>query len=268
MDQILSTLRLTWQWRRLFARALVLPLLGMAAFMVFDWTSPVLIDLTIALGSLLLSDSESALAYTIVRSAYGTLYSACIAIATATIVNTITTGPAAAARWLPPERTVPFIAALAVANFAATLVIFGGQQMVRGAIASSISSSINDDASMLAALDQALDTIEFAAPVVTVVAIHAARRVFIAAAATTMPPQIAHFLNAAVIAIVAATATEVVATALRTQLSLEGQLPLVDTVIGLATYLALDSVWIAVFATTIAVAAFGRPRAARSHVNS
>ena len=82
MDQILSTLRLTWQWRRLFARALVLPLLGMAAFMVFDWTSPVLIDLTIALGSLLLGDSESALAYTIVRSAYGTLYSACIAIAT------------------------------------------------------------------------------------------------------------------------------------------------------------------------------------------
>ena len=122
MDQALTTLRLTWRWRRRYLPALVLPLLAMAGLTLVEWYTNAIADVAYGIGLRLFHDPYfSATALLLVQFAFDALYAAAWAAAAATILSTIAEQPAAP-RWLPEQRTFPLIGALVVVELAGQAV--------------------------------------------------------------------------------------------------------------------------------------------------
>jgi hypothetical protein len=267
LDQVLTTLRLTWRWRGRALRALVLPLLAIAGLALIEWYTYAIIRLQFAVGQRFFNDPESLVALILVRGGVMALYVAGPAVAIATMLSTAVAQPETP-RWLPAPRALALVAAIVVVDLAGMALTSYARETAFAYVQSFGTDWFNRNLDTILQVQLLVNYINLADPVAAVVAIIVARAVFALPAARTERPTVERVVNAALLVLVLSSAFSL-AEGIAMHHILGGQLlpgprPLPVRLAALATTLAITALAAMLFATAVAVAAFAGSTTART----
>ncbi len=263
MDQALTTLRIAWRRRALFWQPMAVPL-GLAA--LFTLIQPDFNATVIDLASRSLG-AGSLPVVVVVRVLLLLPYLVLEAVAVGMVVALVAEG-AVSARWLPngPALVLAAVAAVvAAAVYALLIALAWGLQQWMGTLAPDVLVAREP---MLRLMLFVVEDVDWGWAVATGHAIAVARRLFPGEPPHAPPPRFGRFVAAALLVLVASTATAVIQRTLLTQIFLvlsdAGAPQLIGQIADAAVSTAAVAITVPIIAMAIAVAAFAGRTATRA----